>query len=31
VEWNISAPTLWLVTHNKDWTPPSGKLVHVKD
>jgi len=31
VKWDISAPTLWLVTHNKDWTPPSGKLVHVKD
>ena len=31
VEWNISAPTLWLVTQNKSWTPPSGKLVHVKD
>jgi predicted metal-dependent peptidase len=31
VEWNISAPTLWLVTDNKSWTPPSGKLVQVKD
>jgi predicted metal-dependent peptidase len=31
VEWDIPAPTLWLVTENKNWTPPSGKLVHVKD
>jgi predicted metal-dependent peptidase len=31
VKWNISAPTLWLVTENKHWIPPSGKLVHVKD
>lgn len=31
VKWDISAPTLWLVTDNKSWTPPSGKLVQVKD
>jgi predicted metal-dependent peptidase len=31
VQWDISAPTLWLVTQNKSWTPPSGKLVQVKD
>lgn len=31
IEWNITSPTLWLVTQNKNWTPPSGKLVHIKD
>ena len=27
VEWDISTPTLWLVTENKGWTPPAGKVV----
>lgn len=27
VEWDISTPTLWLVTENKGWTPPAGKSV----
>lgn len=27
VEWDISTPTLWLVTERKGWTPPSGKTV----
>lgn len=27
VKWSVSAPTLWLVTHNKRWTPPSGRVV----
>jgi len=31
VKWDISHPTLWLVTENKNWVPPSGKVVHVKD
>jgi predicted metal-dependent peptidase len=31
VKWDITSPTLWLVTQNKSWTPPSGKLVQVKD
>ena len=31
VKWDISHPTLWLVTENKHWVPPSGKVVHVKD
>ena len=30
VKWNLSAPTLWLVTHNKHWTPPAGKKVFVE-
>jgi predicted metal-dependent peptidase len=29
VVWNINSPTLWLVTENKHWTPPAGKLVFV--
>ena len=28
-EWKIDAPTLWLVTENKGWTPPAGKVVKV--
>ena len=31
VQWNISSPTLWLITHNKDWTPPSGKKVFMEN
>ena len=31
VKWDISHPTLWLVTENKNWVPPVGKVVHVKD
>jgi predicted metal-dependent peptidase len=31
VKWDVTSPTLWLVTENKSWTPPSGKIVHVKD
>jgi predicted metal-dependent peptidase len=27
VKWNISMPTLWFITENKDWTVPSGKKV----
>lgn len=27
VKWAVSAPTLWLVTHNKSWTPPTGRKV----
>lgn len=30
VKWNITSPTLWLVTHNKGWTPPTGKKVFVE-
>jgi len=29
VKWNISMPTLWLVTCNKHWIPPVGKKVMV--
>lgn len=27
VKWGIDAPTLWLVTHNKQWNPPAGRKV----
>jgi hypothetical protein len=27
--WNVSYPTLWLVTSNSNFTPPAGKLVIV--
>lgn len=27
VNWRVTAPTLWLVTHNKSWTPPAGRKV----
>lgn len=29
VKWDINKPTLWLVTENKQWTPPAGKLIFV--
>jgi len=31
IKWNISVPTLWLVTQAKDFTPPSGKVVKKDD
>jgi predicted metal-dependent peptidase len=31
IKWNISVPTLWLVTQAKDFTPPSGKVVKKND
>lgn len=31
IKWNISAPTLWLVTQARDFTPPSGKVVKKND
>lgn len=27
VKWNISEPTLWIVTENRSFNPPAGKLV----
>ena len=26
-KWEIESPTLWMVTENKSWTPPVGKMV----
>jgi predicted metal-dependent peptidase len=31
VAWQISAPTLWMVTQNANWVPPTGKKVMVKE
>lgn len=31
VVWNINSPTLWLVTENKEWIPPAGKVVFVNN
>ena len=31
VVWNISSPTLWMVTENKNWTPPTGKKVFMEN
>ena len=31
VQWQISSPTLWLVTQNANWVPPTGKKVMVKE
>jgi predicted metal-dependent peptidase len=31
VKWSISAPTLWMVTENKGWTPPTGKKVFMEN
>mgnify|MGYP000010909086 CR=1 FL=1 len=30
IKWDVTTPTLWLVTHNKSWTPPSGQKVIVQ-
>jgi len=27
VKWEITSPTLWMITENKDWDVPSGKKV----
>ena len=29
IDWQITAPTLWMVTENKAFVPPTGKLVLV--
>lgn len=30
VKWDVTSPTLWLVTRNKTWTPPAGHKVFVE-
>ena len=30
VQWNVTSPTMWLVTRNKTWTPPAGHKVFVE-
>jgi len=27
IQWDVSCPTLWMVTQNKHFTPPTGKVV----
>lgn len=27
IDWNDMPPTLWIVTHNKDFNPPHGRVV----
>lgn len=27
IDWQVDAPTLWLVTQNKEFSPPTGKVV----
>lgn len=29
IDWEITAPTLWMVTENKSFVPPTGKLVLI--
>jgi hypothetical protein len=29
VQWDITSPTLWLITQNRGFNPPSGKKVLV--
>ena len=31
ISWNISSPTLWMVTQSKDFVPPVGKKVMFGD
>lgn len=31
IEWNISSPTLWMITQRKDFEPPVGKKVVFGD
>jgi predicted metal-dependent peptidase len=31
IQWNISSPTLWMITRNKDFEPPVGKKVVFGD
>jgi predicted metal-dependent peptidase len=28
-DWRIAAPTMWLVTKNKYFTPPVGRMVRM--
>jgi predicted metal-dependent peptidase len=31
IKWDITTPTLWLVTQNRSFEPPSGKVVKKED
>lgn len=30
VQWAVSAPTLWMSTQNREFIPPTGRLVHIE-
>ena len=30
INWNLSCPTLWMVTRRSGFTPPAGKLIEVR-
>ena len=30
IDWRVTAPSLWLVTERESFTPPSGRLVRIK-
>lgn len=30
VKWDVTCPTLWAVTRNKRFTPPTGQVVNIK-
>ena len=31
IKWDISAPTLWLVTHKRDFKAPAGQVVKINN
>jgi predicted metal-dependent peptidase len=31
IQWNISSPTMWMITRNKNFEPPVGKMVVFGD
>jgi predicted metal-dependent peptidase len=31
IQWTISSPSLWMITRNKDFEPPVGKMVVFGD
>ena len=31
IKWDISSPTLWVVTEKKGFMPPNGKVVKYGD
>jgi predicted metal-dependent peptidase len=31
IKWTLDTPTLWLVTHNRNFQPPKGTMVKVED
>ena len=31
VKWEVDTPTLWVVTQNKNFEPPSGKKIFMEE